>query len=68
MADTTDNARQMGALACSCDLDRDANPFPHGSEERLAWIDGFEAEMRSWRAERRAEIADEYGDEAADYF
>lgn len=63
-----DAARALGAQSCACNLDRSANPFPADSAAGEAWDSGFSEELASWRAARRAEIADDYGDEAADHF
>ena len=62
-----DNARQMGALACDCDLPRSANPFPAG-DAADAWDSGYSEAVAQWRASKRAEIADARGDAAADEF
>lgn len=62
-----DNARQMGALACDCDLPRSANPFPAG-DAADAWDSGYSEAVAQWRAAKRAEIADSFGDAAADEF
>lgn len=63
-----DAARALGAQSCACNLDRSANPFPADSAAGEAWDSGYSEAMADWRAERRAEIADRYGDEAADHF
>lgn len=62
-----DKARQLGALACDCDLPRSANPFPAGDAAE-AWDSGYSEAVAQWRAAKRAEIADSYGDAAADEF
>lgn len=61
----TGAAFQMGALACECGLERSANPFGPNWEQ---WEAGFAKAMAQWRARQRADIADRYGDEAADDF
>lgn len=63
-----DAARALGAQSCACNLERSANPFPADSAAGEAWDSGYSEAMADWRAERRAEIADRYGDEAADRF
>lgn len=63
-----DAARALGAQSCACNLERSANPFPADSAAGEAWDSGYSEAMADWRAERRADIADRYGDEAADHF
>lgn len=63
----TDKAMQMGALACECDLTRNNNPFEPDTAEAMAWEEGYTKAVHQWRAQLRADIADQYGDEAADY-
>jgi hypothetical protein len=68
-----DKAMQMGALAAECGLDRLDNPFSREegglpAQAWQAWDEGYTKAISQWRAARRAEIADQYGDEAADRF
>lgn len=63
-----DDVRQMGVLACVIGLARETNPFPRDSVLCDCWDAGYDDAIIDWRAEQRAMIADDYGDEAADYF
>jgi hypothetical protein len=60
------HAYQMGALAFECDLLTTSNPFEEGTEEADQWDAGHAKAATQWRAAKRAELADRYGDEAAD--
>lgn len=64
----TQAARALGAQSCACNLPRSSNPFPAGTVAAESWDGGFSDELASWKANRRAEIADAYGDAAADEF
>jgi hypothetical protein len=68
MKRTMTNAFQMGALAAECNLDRDTNPFQLDSQDFEDWDAGYSKSIDQWRAQKRADIADDYGDEAADMF
>lgn len=70
---TDEQAMQHGALSAEIGLPRRANPFePNGTMGAVrawqAWDEGYSRAIAQWRAEKRAEIADTYGDEAADQF
>ncbi len=62
------NAFQMGALAADCNLERSTNPFTHNADAASEWDEGYSKAIHQWRAEQRARIADDYGDDAADLF
>jgi hypothetical protein len=68
---TLQQAREHGIQSAALDLPRSANPFDSDGEGRAhweAWDSGYSEEIASWRAARRAEIADDFGDAAADEF
>ena len=58
--------RAAGAATCHAGADRTANPFERDSDEWEAWDSGFNASVADWRARLREDVADMYGDEAAD--
>lgn len=65
---TNEQARALGAQSCACNLPRSANPFVPDSSQWESWDGGYSDEMASYRAKRRAEIADDFGDAAADEY
>ena len=68
MTPKEEKAYQMGALAFDCDITSNSNPFEPDTGEADAWGEGYAKAASQWRAQKRAEIADRYGDEAADEF
>lgn len=51
----------MGALAYKAGLSLEANPFPKGTEEHWAWVDGYKA-LQLGRIATKKEI-----EQAAEY-
>lgn len=59
-------ARTLGAHSFDCGLPRSANPFAPESEARESWDSGFDHAASQWRAAKRADVADAFGDAAGD--
>jgi hypothetical protein len=56
-----------GAVACEQGVGRDANPHEEGTDEYEYWDSGWEKQAGQDRASHMSDIADRFGDEAADH-
>lgn len=67
--DEDDLARRAGIAACAAGAPISSNPFKGGDRTKASsWDYGWREEHRSELAERRAEVADDFGPEAADEY
>jgi hypothetical protein len=63
--ETQVSARDLGVTMCSAGIPISKNPYDE-TDDREAWESGWREQAAHERAVRRAKIADDFGDEAAD--